>query len=248
VRVAGIFLSAIGHGALIGLAAIAPPFLRPHRERPVPVVVVSLLSEADLAALAPKPEAAPVETPPPAPAPADPPRAAPPEASPTEEQTTEPTLAPAFDPTAPLGFSEESPPPPALPPARQGSGVASPEAGESGGFVILAPDEAPPDARPDPAVLRAAYEEEVRKAVARARVYPQVARDRGLEGSVRFHLVVTREGRLLTAQVIRSSGAMTLDRAGLETLQRAKLPPAPAEIPNQRISLEVEVDFAGSDR
>ncbi len=104
------------------------------------------------------------------------------------------------------------------------------------------------EAAVDPEDLRAAYAVQVQKAVARARVYPRVARDRGLEGRVRFQVVLSPEGGLLASQLVESSGAMTLDRAALETVRKAKYPPAPPEIEAERLTIAVEVVYAGSDR
>jgi protein TonB len=234
-RAAGILLSGLGHAALIWVAVHGPPWLRPHRERPPPVIAVSLLTDAELAALAPRPApTSPAPAPAPEPSPAAPPAPEPELEPPVAEEPA--SLAPAFDPAAPLGLAGDGA---ALRPAdrprpRRGDAPAreaavAPWSGEA-------------------AALRSRYEEAVRTAVERARSYPEVARARGLEGSVRLHLILTREGRLLAAQLVRSSGAQTLDRAGLAAARDARLPAAPPELPNERFSFEVEVRFAGSDR
>jgi protein TonB len=234
VRVAGILLSGLGHAALITAAVHGPPWLGRHRERPAPVIAVSLVTEAELAALA-RPA-------PPAPAPEAPVREAapPPQAAvpaPEPEAPAEPpeaTLAPAFDPEAPLGLEG---------PAPAARGAERPRA-----RAAAVPRAAPAPWSGEAAELRRRYEDELRAAVVRARSYPRLARERGLEGSVRLHLIVTRDGRLLAAQLVRSSGAQTLDRAGLAAARDAELPAAPPELPNERFSLEVELVFAGSDR
>ena len=132
------------------------------------------------------------------------------------------TLRPAFEAGTPLGIGE-----------------AQPEAAPPG------PAE---DLGVDGEALRAGYAAQVQRAVSRARVYPQVARDRGLEGRVAFQLVLSPDGGLVAAQLVQSSGAMTLDRAALETVRRAKYPPVPPEIEDQRLTVAVEVIFTGSDR
>ena len=58
-RVAGAFLSGVGHAGVIGLAAIGPPFLWAPRDAPVPAMVVTLLGPAEFAALAVPPAPAP---------------------------------------------------------------------------------------------------------------------------------------------------------------------------------------------
>jgi len=228
-RVAGAFLSGIGHAGVIGLAAIGPPFLWAPPDRPVPVMLVSMLTAAELAALVPAP---PPPTPsPPKPKPVAPPPMPPPLVLPRmmEPETVPPpvTLAPGFGAGASLGGGEA--------PTGEGEGAA--------GFAPGT--EAMPE---DSEALRVDYMARVQRAVTRARVYPRVARDRGLEGRVVFQLVLSPDGALLAAQLLQSSGAMTLDRAALETVRKAGYPPAPAGFEAERLTVAVEVVFAGSDR
>ena len=73
----------------------------------------------------------------------------------------------------------------------------------------------------------------MRAAIAAAQVYPAVARDRGITGSARLHVVIARDGRLINARILRSSGSQILDRAGLDAAQRARLPAAPPSSPDR---------------
>ena len=105
---AGAALSGLAHAGLIALATLGPPWLRPHRERPVPAIDVALVTPAafEAANAAPTPPAEAPATPKapdrPALAPARPvPPADPAVAVP--EPFPEPTLAPAFDPESPPG-------------------------------------------------------------------------------------------------------------------------------------------------
>ena len=247
VRITGGFVSGLGHVAVIGLAIVGPPFLWAPRDRPVPAVAVALLSPAELAALMRPPTppppvaAAPQDAAPAQPLPMPPPLVPPPAAEAPAPPMT--TLAPAFDAAEPLGVGE-APLGEASGQAAQG-GAARPApavAGESGPAAEAAEPEV------DPEELRVAYAAQVQRAVTRARVYPRVARDRGLEGRVLFQLVLSRDGRLLSSQLLRSSGAMTLDRAALETIRKAAYPPAPPMLEGERLPFAVEVVFTGSDR
>jgi protein TonB len=208
---------------LLGLAAIGPPFLWAPPDRPLPAMAVTLVLPAELAATEPAP---PASHPAPEPvAQAEPPArpvAMPPPLVPAPEAAPQPvpdTLAPGFDAAAPLGVE--------APPAAGGPA---------------------PEVAVDSEALRAAYAAQVQRAVTRARVYPRVARDRGLEGRVVFQLVLSPEGGLLASQLLQSAGAMTLDRAALETVRRARYPAAPAGIEAERLPVTVEVVFTGSDR
>lgn len=241
VRVAGTFLSGLGHAGIIGLAALGPPFLWAPPDRPIPAVVITLLSPAELAALRPPPQH-PVALPPAPPPPPRPPVALPMPAPLVEVPKEAPppavmTLAPGFDAVAPLGVGEA---PLEL----------VPDEGSAGDPQGLVPEFARelPEAEPDPAAAQADYAAQVQRAVSRARVYPEVARARGLEGRVVFQVVLSGDGRLLASQLLRSSGAMSLDRAALETVRRAKYPPAPEATAAERRPFAVEVVFTGSDR
>ena len=246
---AGVALSAAGHAAVVALAVWGLPWLRVRPEPPVSAVMVSLVGEAQFATLSrgdprpPAPEAppAPVE-----------PRVTVPEPAPVPETDAElmpePDLAP-FDPASPLGLPTlradaplptaperiEMPPPrpaasrPARPPA---STAARP--GDAG---------AAPRTAGEAAARMASFEAAVREAIAAAQVYPAVARDRGISGTTRLHVSVGRDGRLLNARILRSSGAQVLDRAGLDAAQRARLPAAPPELGGARFSFEVGVAF-----
>ena len=58
--------------------------------------------------------------------------------------------------------------------------------------------------------------------------YPAEARARGIEGEVRLAFTVDRAGRIVTAALVRPSGAAALDREALDMLSRAQpLPPLP---------------------
>jgi periplasmic protein TonB len=229
-RVAGSLLSGLGHAGVLALAAIGPPFLWAPPDRPVPAMSVTLLTGAELAAMMPPPPAPPA---PPPPAPAVTPAPMPPPLVPEAPEETPPpaatTLAPDFDSGAPLGMDE---------------GLAV----QAGVPDLSQPAESAPEEAADAVAIHAEYLERVQRAVIRARVYPEVARARGLEGRVAFQLVLAPDGRLLASQLLRSSGAMTLDRAALETVRRAAYPPAPATIAVPRLPVAVEVVFTGSDR
>jgi TonB family protein len=230
---AGAGLSGLAHAGLIALALAAPPWLRAHRERPLPVVAVALVTPAALeAALAARPPApAPAAAPAPAPldAPGRPPPAAsvaePPPGEPPEEPPALPSLAPAFDPESPLGLGD--PRPPADLPAHRPHARSGP----------------PPPVAPAPvdrAEAAAAFEAAVRAAVA-GRLGP-VAPDAA--GTVRLVLVVNREGRLLAARLAAPSGSEELDRAAVEAARTALLPQMPDAMPNVRATVEVDLVFA----
>jgi protein TonB len=235
-RLAGAALSALGHAALIALAAWALPWLRARPEPPPPVVTVSLVTDADLAALA---RAAKPPSPPPPPAPAPAPTARPtlvgPRFLPPDEPDPTPPppapedfgLAPTFDAAAPLGLPapETAPPPPAEPEE------AEPEA------------EPEPEAPADLVLLRERHMRALSAAALRARVYPPAAKGRGLMGTARVYLEVARDGSLLEAGLMTSSGSASLDRAALEAARRARFPAAPEDLPGATFAFMQDLEF-----
>lgn len=236
-RIAGPLASGLGHAGLVGLALVGPPFLWAPPDRPVPAVMVSLLSAADLSrlALAAPPAAGPAAQPDPTPPPPMPPPLLPPPSAMPAVEAAPPapgTLAPGPETAAPLAGI-----------GALGDGFGNP----LGGTVIEAPQvEAP--AEVDPEAERAIWVAKVQRAVALARIYPEIARARGLEGRVALQVVLTPDGELVSAQLLRSSGAMTLDRAALDTVRRAKYPAAPVALEDPRLVVAVEVVFAERGR
>jgi periplasmic protein TonB len=56
------------------------------------------------------------------------------------------------------------------------------------------------------------------------RHYPEAARARGEQGTVRLALTISRDGRVQSARVIGSSGSSVLDRAALQMARNASCP------------------------
>ena len=257
-RVAGIFLSGLGHGLLIWLALLAPPWLRPHRSEPVATISVELVTGAELAALEAAALARGAAPSAPAPAAPQPSRetAAPqpptqPQAAPEPEPQSEPSLAPAFDTEAPLGIDQTVrlapvlPPPRRTPPAATEPPSAAPPS-VAGNAGRARETRAGADGRAAVAT-GADYGMAVRAAIVKARVYPRVARDRGLVGEARLLVMVDRSGRLINARLLRSSGSRTLDDAALAAARNARLPAAPDDLAGPRFSFEVGLTFTFND-
>jgi protein TonB len=55
-------------------------------------------------------------------------------------------------------------------------------------------------------------------------------------GTVVLRFVIARDGRLVDASIVRSSGVMALDRGMLESLRAASpYPPLPADVPGSQV-------------
>lgn len=94
------------------------------------------------------------------------------------------------------------------------------------------------------ALLRV-FGNEVLAAVAGKRHYPRAARESGQEGVVRLNIVIDRAGRLVAAQVDRSSGHEVLDAAAVAAARAvSRFPRAPAALPGVQFSFTIPMRFA----
>ncbi len=75
--------------------------------------------------------------------------------------------------------------------------------------------------------------------------YPPGARKQRRQGSATVRFVVNKDGRVLSAQLINSSGTAILDREALATVQRAQpLPKPPAEmLTHGQVKITLPIDF-----
>ena len=96
-------------------------------------------------------------------------------------------------------------------------------------------------------VVREQYRRDINDWVRRQPIiYPQSAIDAGREGMAIVSFAIDREGRLVRARVLRSSGTAELDEAALATVRNAApFPPPPAALPFEVIEdIEVPVRFS----
>ncbi|MGH6840010.1 MAG: TonB family protein [Methylocella sp.] len=75
------------------------------------------------------------------------------------------------------------------------------------------------------------------------RHYPEAARDRGEQGTVRLALTIDRGGHVVLARIIASSGSSLLDQAALEMARHASGRPLPPEM-GSSASLIVPVRYS----
>jgi protein TonB len=74
--------------------------------------------------------------------------------------------------------------------------------------------------------------------------YPREAQIKRERGSAKVHFVVSREGRIISSSIVKSSGYPALDHEALELLQRAQpLPTPPAELGGTQFAFSVPVVF-----
>jgi periplasmic protein TonB len=89
------------------------------------------------------------------------------------------------------------------------------------------------------------YFERLRRHLARYKNYPKEALKRKEAGTVVVEFVLARDGRVLTAQIEKSSGSELIDRAAIDMLDRASpVPPLPDRYKGERIKIAIPVDFS----
>ncbi len=117
--------------------------------------------------------------------------------------------------------------------------MAPPAVPPGGASVLASP--APPHPAPPPS-------DYLRRLVAYLngyKEYPHEARVRREQGVVRLHFIMDRSGKVLSYEVVGSSGSPALDEAARALIRRAQpLPPVPADYPGETLDLIVPVVFS----
>jgi len=79
----------------------------------------------------------------------------------------------------------------------------------------------------------------------RFKQYPRAARQAHIEGVVMLHFVMDAQGKVLSAEIAKSSGRPVLDAEALALIQRAQpLPALPADYPTRTLDAVVPVEFS----
>lgn len=74
--------------------------------------------------------------------------------------------------------------------------------------------------------------------------YPADAQRKGQQGTPHVFFTVCRDGRVLGAQIVRTSGFASLDQAGIDLVRRAEpLPAFPQGLSEHTLNLVVPVEF-----
>ncbi|MGQ9830923.1 MAG: energy transducer TonB [Thermochromatium sp.] len=95
----------------------------------------------------------------------------------------------------------------------------------------------------DPASIRR-YHSTLAAWLARHKRYPELARQRQEQGTVRVTFSIDRQGRLLSHRIESSSGYPVLDQEAQAMLQRASpMPPIPANLGQSTLTITVPISF-----
>jgi len=212
----------------------APP---PAEAAPVEIAKAAVPAEAAIPeAVAPEPAES--DTPPPE----DVQETAPQPVETTEVEHTEPTTEPVQPaPVRPEQAKAAAAPSvqavaqePSAPGAEGTSGTG--ERGETGSGVA--------EAAGGRRAAQVSYLAKLKSWLDRHKVYPEDARNRRIEGTVRLYFVIGADGRVLNYSIRESSGHRQLDRAAKAMLRRAQpLPRLPASLASRRLEIVAPIRF-----
>lgn len=172
--------------------------------------------------------------------------AQPPEPEPpvvTEAPPIDPSLIPLLEPPPQLVLQAPKPPPPKpVAPKPAPPAIAAPAPPSPLPPALTAP--APPAAAARQTAPDPRYIDRLAAAIERERDYPVAARRRGEQGRVTLAIVIATNGRLISAEVVGSSGFDALDKAALGMVRRATLPPLAAGLGAESASFTIPIVFA----
>ena len=217
--------------------AIPPP---PPAVATLPPPIAALPRPPPIAGLPPPPPAVAALTP--IPAPAYPPRPPPPKPRSATPPRTATVVSSGRPPPAlerETAASSHKPPPAPKREATSSSAPSTPPPGPS-------PEAAPTHAVP-PAPIPGDWQRALGDWLAAHKTYPEEARRRGAEGSVTVRFSVDRSGRVLDVALAGSAGASVLDAAAEAMLRGATLPPVPADMPQDTVTVTVRVRYTLTD-
>ena len=88
--------------------------------------------------------------------------------------------------------------------------------------------------------LVAAWSKQVQSVIKRSACYPQGTQDSGV---VRTEFSVGRNGRVLVARVLESSGSGALDEAAISFLYGSEFPATPSALPGARFNFRLPIRY-----
>lgn len=180
------------------------------------------------------------------------------ETAPTRPETTQmqppPTLEATFHPpethvqqmtvpvTRPQSIERDHPPAPRNQPATQalaaqravGTGGGT-DAGTTGNTVTVSDGQR--------AEMQQIWGSQIRRAIERRKRYPRKAQSRGERGTATISVTIARNGALLGATLIASSGSQLLDTAAMSAVSAASLPAAPSDLQGTQFSFRFRLVF-----
>lgn len=87
------------------------------------------------------------------------------------------------------------------------------------------------------------YIKEVIHSLDKNKQYPELAKEMGIQGTVRLLLTIDRNGNVEKIELAESSGFPILDKNAVETVKKSKFPPFPKEVKNNRIQITIYISY-----
>jgi TonB family protein len=112
---------------------------------------------------------------------------------------------------------------------------------------VVTPAPPPPVAAPqkETGQARESFEARLLSQLNRFKQYPRAARQAHIEGVVMLHFVMDADGKVLSAEIAKSSGRPLLDGEALALIRRAQpLPALPADFPTRTLDAVVPIAFS----
>lgn len=126
----------------------------------------------------------------------------------------------------------------------KGSKSISKKAGNNGNIVPQNKIETTSPAKE--AMLR--YQDMIKQRIEETRWYPEWAKERKYEGTVRIKFSIHPDGQLGTIHILHPSGYKILDKSGVETIKNASpFPPIPKEISQNLVNIKISIVYLLKD-
>ena len=103
---------------------------------------------------------------------------------------------------------------------------------------------AQPAPAPAPPRISASWNAAIAAWLHRNKSYPQAARALGQQGSSHVRFTVARDGTVLEVHLTRGTGSSVLDDAVRRLLTGAHLPAFPADMPHERVTVQVQISYS----
>lgn len=161
---------------------------------------------------------------------------------PVKPEPTPPKPVPKPKPvTRPVPMPTPMKPTPALAPAQAPTSVAAPQpVPQTPPAPPVAPTPVAPQApKPMPPAPpapvsnpshEANYVQLIRRQIEQHKVYPALARTLDMSGTVEVSYVINRQGKLIDVEIAATSGSEILDKAALQAVRAAVVPPMPEDV------------------
>jgi periplasmic protein TonB len=104
----------------------------------------------------------------------------------------------------------------------------------------------PPAGAPSAAasqIISPSWEEALSDWINAHKFYPELAQQRGQQGTVSLRFTVQRDGHVIGVALTQSSGSSILDAAAERLLRDARVPPLPADISQPQITVTIPIRY-----